>query len=175
MSTHCQDPSLGVRYGTRGTPMGIMRVTCRRGPADCLRGRGGARRGDAPPASAPHAGLPGRALPAAGGCISHQRAHFSIQSTATHPVARTWRWPPPAARLSRSPPSGWCGPGRAPPLRHRTRGVSGAAGVMGQGRAGQGGSWHSRWLFRPLYVCIWGSVPAIAAAAARRCVRRLCL
>lgn len=32
MSTHCQPPSLGVRYGTRGTPMGIMRVTCRRGP-----------------------------------------------------------------------------------------------------------------------------------------------
>ena len=32
MSTHCQLPSLGVRYGTRGTPIGIIRVTCRRGP-----------------------------------------------------------------------------------------------------------------------------------------------
>ena len=32
MSTHCQLPSLGVLYGTRGTPMGIIRVTCRRGP-----------------------------------------------------------------------------------------------------------------------------------------------
>ena len=32
MSTHCQPPSLGVRYGTRGTPIGIIRVTCRRGP-----------------------------------------------------------------------------------------------------------------------------------------------
>jgi len=32
MSTHCQPPSLGVRYGTRGTPIGIIRVTCRLGP-----------------------------------------------------------------------------------------------------------------------------------------------
>ncbi len=32
MSTHNHCPSLGERYGTRGTPIGIMRVTCRRGP-----------------------------------------------------------------------------------------------------------------------------------------------
>ncbi len=36
MSTHCQPPSRGVRYGTRGTPIGIMRVTCRLGPLDRL-------------------------------------------------------------------------------------------------------------------------------------------
>ncbi len=39
MSTHCQPPSRGVRYGTRGTPMGIIRVTCLRGPPDRLRPR----------------------------------------------------------------------------------------------------------------------------------------
>ena len=33
MSTHCQLPSFGVLYGTRGTPIGIIRVTCRRGPS----------------------------------------------------------------------------------------------------------------------------------------------
>ena len=32
MSTHCQLPSRCERYGTRGTPIGIMRVTCRLGP-----------------------------------------------------------------------------------------------------------------------------------------------
>lgn len=32
MSTHCQTFSRGVRYGTRGTPIGIMRVTCLRAP-----------------------------------------------------------------------------------------------------------------------------------------------
>ena len=32
MSTHNHCPSFGERYGTRGTPIGIMRVTCRRGP-----------------------------------------------------------------------------------------------------------------------------------------------
>ena len=37
MSTHCHTFSLGVRKGTRGTPMGIIRVTCRRGPFDTLR------------------------------------------------------------------------------------------------------------------------------------------
>lgn len=32
MSTHCQPPEVGVRYGTRGTPMGIMCVVCLLGP-----------------------------------------------------------------------------------------------------------------------------------------------
>jgi len=32
MSTHCQPPAFFERKGTRGTPTGIMRVTCRRGP-----------------------------------------------------------------------------------------------------------------------------------------------
>lgn len=36
MSTHCQVPSRCDRYGTRGTPMGIIRVTCRRGPPPVL-------------------------------------------------------------------------------------------------------------------------------------------
>jgi hypothetical protein len=36
MSTHCQLPSLGVLYGTRGTPIGIIRVACRRGPPPLL-------------------------------------------------------------------------------------------------------------------------------------------
>lgn len=31
-STHCHPPVLGPRYGTRGTPMGIIRVTCLFGP-----------------------------------------------------------------------------------------------------------------------------------------------
>ena len=36
MSTHCQPPEVGVRYGTRGTPMGIMRVVCLLGPLPAL-------------------------------------------------------------------------------------------------------------------------------------------
>ena len=36
MSTHCHPPDWGVLYGTRGTPMGIIFVTCRLGPLLCL-------------------------------------------------------------------------------------------------------------------------------------------
>jgi len=37
MSTHCQPPSFGVLYGTLGTPIGIILVTCLLNlPADLL-------------------------------------------------------------------------------------------------------------------------------------------
>lgn len=142
MSTHCQDPSLGERYGTRGTPMGIMRVTCRRvatWPTAAAGLQGGGKHGAASVRAAgqrqrgmaagwrrlatrQNGGLC-RALPASASKLeanSSTAASGSTTDSSGHGVARTGS--PLAARPARTQPSGWSAAGPACYLQGRTHG-----------------------------------------------------